>query len=115
MNPEPQHNEAIREEIGYRLSMLLSREQAGAPERLLQLVRQLRKMDQELADQDVVGPKASIERTDVWLRAILLEQKQNLQERLEYEPSQSKRDEFERLLASIDDTLSREFGMRPPT
>ena len=87
--------------------MWLAGEQAGTPERLLQLIRQLRNMDHDAAGQDDFGPKALTARTDVWLRAVLREQEQHLRERLRDEPNQYTRDEFERLLANIDDALNR--------
>lgn len=87
--------------------MWLAGEQAGTPERLLQLIRQLRNMDHDAAGQDDFGPNALSARTDGWLRAVFLEEEQHLRERLRDEPNQYTRDEFERLLANIDDALNR--------
>jgi len=115
MHLEPQHNEAMRKEIGYRLGVFLSREQEGAPERLLQLVRLLSEVDHDPVGENAFGPKASSERTDAWLRTLFVRQEQHLREQLLYEPNRYEPDELERLLAKIDDALNTELGMRTGT
>jgi len=45
MNLEPKHNRAIRDEIGDRLSVLLSREAAAASPRLHKLLRRFDEAD----------------------------------------------------------------------
>jgi hypothetical protein len=113
MTPEPQHNEALRKEIGYRLGVLLSREQDSTPERLLQLLRELGEVDHDPIGRNAFGP--SSERIDGWLRALFAQQVQHLQERLQDEPNRYERDELERLLAKINDTLNSDLGTRPRT
>src|SRR5215813_5848555 len=113
MNPEPQHNEALRKEIGYRLGVLLSREQGSAPERLLELLRELGEVDDDPIDENTFGP--SIEQVDGWLRAVFIRQVQHLRERLQDEPNRYERGELERLLARIDDTLNSDLATRPRT
>jgi len=110
MNLEPQQNEAMRREIGYRLGVLLSRDQKSAPERLLQLIRQLSDRDHDLVDENAFATKASIEHTDTWLRALFVQQEQHLRELLRDEVNRYERDELERLLAKIDETLNGELG-----
>src|SRR5262249_53422701 len=100
MNPEPQHNEAMRKEIGYRLGVLLSREQDSTPERLRQLLRELGEVDHDPIGGNAFGP--SSEQVDGWLRALFVRQVQHLQERLQDESNRYQRDELERLLAKID-------------
>jgi hypothetical protein len=112
MTLELQHNEAMRKEVGYRLRVLLSREPASAPERLVQLVRELSKADRDLLGEDVLGPAGSVERTQAWVCGVFVQQEQYLRERLQDEPSGDGRDELERLLAKIEDTLRSEFGAR---
>ena|SRR5215813_483892 len=113
MNPEPQHNEALRKEIGYRLGVLLSREQGSAPERLLELIRQLGEVEHDPIGRDASGP--SIEQVDVWLRTLFVRQVQHLRERLQDEPNRCERDDLERLLAKINHTLNSDLGTRPRT
>jgi hypothetical protein len=110
MNLEPEHNEAMRKEIGHRLGMFFSNKQASAPDRMLQLVDQLSRLDHDTVSADSLNPEASIERTDAWLRAIFVQQEHHLRERLQDELNRFNRDELERLLAKIDDTLRGELG-----
>ena len=110
MNLEPKHNEAMRKEIGYRLGALLFRKQGRTPERLLQLIRQLSKADHDAIGEDTFGPKASVERTETWLRALFAQQELHLRMQL-----QAECDELKRLLAEIDETLTRELGSQPRT
>jgi hypothetical protein len=110
MNLEPQHNEAMRKEIGYRLGMFFSSKQASAPDRMLRLVEQLGRQDHDTAGADTLNPKASIERTDAWLRAVFVHEEHHLRERLQDELNRFNRDELVRLLAKIDDTLRGELG-----
>lgn len=106
MNLEPQHNEAMRKEIGYRLGMFFSSKQASAPDRMLRLVDQLsRRLDHDAVGAETLNPEASTERTDAWLRAVFVQQEHHLQERLQDELNCFNRDELKRLLAKIDDTL----------
>ena len=51
MNLEPKDNQAIREEIGDRLRILLSRESPAVPPRLRRLVRRFEEMDRALVGQ----------------------------------------------------------------
>jgi hypothetical protein len=45
MDLEPKHNEAIREEIGARLHILMHREQPNMPDHLRQLLQRLNETD----------------------------------------------------------------------
>jgi len=49
MDLEAKHNQAIREEIGERLRILLSREQPSMPDHLRPLLRRLAKMERRFA------------------------------------------------------------------
>jgi len=110
MNLEPQHNEAMRKEIGYRLGMFFSSRQASAPDRMLRLVDRLSRLDHDTAGADKLNPNASIERTDAWLRAVFVQEEHHLREQLQDELNSFSRDELVRLLAKIDDTLKGELG-----
>lgn len=110
MKLETRQNEAMRREIGYRLGVLLAREQKSTPGRLLQLIRQLSDKDQGPVDENAFRARASVEETETWLRTLFVQQAQHLRELLQDEASRYERDELERLLAKINETLNGELG-----
>jgi hypothetical protein len=124
MRLDPKHNSAIREEIGTRLKIFLSRDKAPLPPQLSELVRRFDETDTHVSPsivpdaypEPIEAPE--FEPVSIWLRdwqaltrrmtnfAKLLARKRQLLERLhEEERGSYERDELERRLASINTAL----------